>query len=170
MNIPDLIEPLVGWRVWRVRPAGADLTLWSLYAPKEWPQHAATGMTPCDYSGATTPCPPEECDDRHSCGLHASKTFDGAMRYLPDRLRRRRFTPIHVMPATQLVYGQVAVWGEVEEAELSYRAQWAYPHRIIVPVGFMCAGQDAASAAQTLRDGYGVTVELARYAEELSAA
>lgn len=169
MIVPDLIEPFIGWRVWRVIPMGADLALASLYADNQWPQQAAAGMTACEVTGDTVPCPPDECADRHACGIHASKTLELACSYLPDRLRRRRFEPIPMLPATGLVYGQVSLWGEVEEGELSYRAEWAYPSRIIVPVSLRVAGREASQAAYMLRDGYGVPVELSRYVDEVAA-
>lgn len=169
MIVPDLIEPFVGWRVWRVKPVGRDLQLYSLYADNAWPQRTAASMEACAVTGERVPCAPEACNSRHACGIHASKTVELACAYLPERLQRRRFEPVPMLPTTGLVYGRVSLWGEVEEAELSYRGEWAYPLQIIVPASFRVAGIDAGEAGRILRDGYDVPVELSRYVDEVAA-
>lgn len=169
MIVPDSITPFTGWRVWRVTPGhGYDLELRSLYNDDAWPVQQAAVMH-CDRRGAT-PCPPDECDERHQCGIHASKEQEGALRYLPERLRARRFEPVPVLQGTRLVFGLVHLWGEVEETTLSFRGQYAYPASIFMPVSFRLEGWTAVEAAATLEDAYGVQVSLVRYATDQVAA
>jgi hypothetical protein len=124
---PDYAEPFEAWRVWRVVGHGTQLTLASIVKRTLWP--------PCEPLAAEClrptrlldwlrrrqphPAPAPSCE----CGIYAG-TLDVVRRYLTDTLPDARAR----------VIGRVALWGTVVECEWGYRASYAYPLALWVPV------------------------------------
>lgn len=115
-------KPIIGHRTWGVRPSQRGPLLTSMYIfflNKEgdavyhiWPPGRPMRAL---------------CEHRHkayesglcvACGIYALKA--PADDYLVGPIR----------PYNLIVYGQVALWGEVLEHERGYRATLAYPHRL----------------------------------------
>lgn len=107
---PDLIEPIVGWRVWRV----LNGTLRSLY----WGGVVWHPGHPMDAACRAHSYVGDDChsapDEGCKCGLYAT-TDRLATTMLAARLRAAD------------ALGKVALWGKVIEGEVGYRAEHAYP-------------------------------------------
>ena len=108
MRVPDLIEPLVGWRGWRVR----DGRLWGVHYPAAWP----SGEPIAAYCGSLKDhdAPGEGCN----CGVHAAKDEEGL-----------RLNYLFGLPD---VYGKVNLWGRVAVHSRGYRAEFGYPRELFV--------------------------------------
>ena len=83
------------------------------------------------------------------CGIYAVKTFDDLKehRYNVDGQTIAGFIEKEMV----WVVARVALWGEVAEGRIGYRAQYAYPKKIYVPA-------DKLKLAALIRERYGVKV------------
>lgn len=112
--IPDLIEPIVAWRVWRVGPTGS---LESVGLPVPWPE-AGPLVAACPfgpYLSSSHPAPVWSC----SCGLYAAKR--------PELLAGA------LVRGQDLALGLVCLWGRVLEAPRGYRAERAAVRALVAP-------------------------------------
>jgi hypothetical protein len=123
-------EAIVGWRVWKVT---SDGSLRSVFMSNVWPDGKA--MKAC-CAGST----------RLQHGIHAFSERFAAEEYYGDEMRTT-----DIRGAAKCVIGQVSLWGNVVVHESGYRAAFAYPRMILVPLGI-------ASVANGLRRLYGVEV------------
>lgn len=144
---PDYAEPLRAWRLWEVEDLDATPRLRSLYRFSFWPVGAPLEAR-CEAQRFRLPrrprhaAPTETC----TCGIYGA----------PFELIRRKMAIDHGLPPGCLfVIGTVSLWGDVVECERGWRAAFAYPSRLFVPLG----GPGAAEQAVGLAD-YGVPVEL----------
>jgi hypothetical protein len=129
MTVPDTVEPVLGWRCWRVRDSPEGLVLLSACRSARWspgwPLEAA-----CDRGHAP---PSLAC----TCGIYAAREPGLPHAYLPphvraaDRIRTEALLGYDVVMAV----GLVALWGGVIECEWGWRAQYAYPVELWVPSG-----------------------------------
>lgn len=119
-EIPDLIEPIVGWRCWRVYNDGSLAALNAgSYGPEVWPPreakqatcHKSTYLNPLAGRRDHTNGPRESC----SCGYYAAKLLSKAQ-----------------WPESNYAYGRVAMWGKVIEHEGGFRGEYAYPIEVII--------------------------------------
>jgi hypothetical protein len=122
---PDYVEPLEGWRVWRVVERDGSLLLGSVVKHTIWPAGEPL-VADClrrrsliRRRRSIHDAPDFECE----CGIYATK-LDLVSRYLLDPF------PID---AVALVLGKVALWGTVVECERGHRASHAYPLEVYVP-------------------------------------
>lgn len=128
--IPDFVEPVEAWRVWRVAVRERGIVLQSLYAGAVWEPiaplvasctggHRARWMpwrrTPNDHSAPDLDC---------RCGIYGVPSVAAARSYLerPPLLSR-----------DDRVIGRVALWGDVVEGPGGWRASHAYPLELFVP-------------------------------------
>jgi hypothetical protein len=120
LDVERLSEPIDAWRTWKLtgRRDGSNLRLRPVAGrAKAWhPLRAAEAVC---RMGRMHPAPSVDC----TCGLHGCHD--------PDLLRRTK---------SPGVLGRVALWGRVVEHELGYRAQLAYPQRLMI-VCFLCFWQ-----------------------------
>jgi hypothetical protein len=108
-SAPDLIEPVVGYRQWRLY----DARLWSPFKDYAW--RRGVNAARCTLgAGHAEPAPGHEC----ACGLHAW--------YRPCP-RLGYATP-------DLVAGAVALWGDVELHPTGLRAQYAAIVALVLPL------------------------------------
>jgi hypothetical protein len=129
VSVPDGIEPVVGWRCWRVMDSADGLVLASACRPTRWapgwPLEAS-----CD---AGHRAPRSSC----TCGIYAALEPRLPHRYLPphvraaERIRTQAILGYDVVMAV----GLVALWGGVIECEWGWRAELGYPRRLFVPTG-----------------------------------
>lgn len=116
--VPDLAEPVAGWRSWRVDYGLDGPQLASPLRPQTWARRAATSAT-C--VAGCAPCPSSGC----RCGLYAMAG--------PGRLPLDGRGPV--------VLGCVALWGRVVEHDAGWRGEHGYPLVLIVlsswPPGFL---------------------------------
>jgi hypothetical protein len=144
---PDYSEPLCGWRLWEVEHLGADARLRSLYRDSFWPVGAPLEAR-CEAQRLRLSrrprhaAPTETC----TCGIYAAPF---------ELIRRKLVVDRSLPPGCLFVIGTVSLWGDVLECERGWRAAFAYPSRLFVPLGF----PGAAHQAVGLED-YGVPVEL----------
>ncbi|MGD0474571.1 MAG: hypothetical protein ABSB70_15345 [Candidatus Velthaea sp.] len=135
-RVREFAETMIGWRVWRLaQPTEQHAPLLSTFMASVWP--AGEPMKACCGSGRT--------GLRH--GIHAFTSRSQAETYF-DEQSRGKMTP-HV-------YGKVALWGRVIVHEHGYRAQFAYPQRLLVPRRYADARSDIVNH---LRRAYGIEVE-----------
>jgi hypothetical protein len=150
--VPDAIEPLVGWRYWRLDRAGR---LTSLGAGRQlWePGRALRArcrherIDPFDerwrlvdgFAYRPHRAPGEDC----VCGIHAARDLAS--------LRSQRLFGLRYDAA-----GEVSVWGKVIPGELACRAELAYPKSIYV-IRSRHADDERTVAALS---AYGVAVDL----------
>jgi len=144
---PDYIEPVIGWRVWRTRTSNDGTALVSAFHDHRWPfrQHADAVCHAFKLPWRNRHLAPEEgC----RCGIYgvAAETFaQGSSSLGPPGV----YFP---------VLGPVAMWGKVVVTRHGWRAEFAYPQQLFVPV----LGR-RRHAARRLADNlasYGVPVHL----------
>jgi hypothetical protein len=107
---PLFLEPVLGWRVWRLTRQGHGLRLQALATPDTWrPNEAdAARCFVSDHPGA----PWADC----TCGYHAASSVDALM-------------GAGVLGRAVAVLGVIAMWGSVIEHAHGARAEFAYPAR-----------------------------------------
>jgi len=156
--VPDAIEPVIGWRYWRVDKK--EKLLHSLSGAKgyEWrpktrfearcPVIKRTGIDGRYrfISGMRVEmhdAPGERC----RCGIYAARDL--------THLRRQILTGLALN-----VVGEVALWGKLIPGSKGYRAQFAYPLRLFVIQ--RTAEWDQKDSVEAL-SAYGVPVETISY-------
>lgn len=144
---PDYSEPLSAWRLWEVENLDSDPRLRSLYRDSFWPVGAPLEAR-CEAQRLRLSrrprhaAPTETC----TCGIYGAPF---------ELIRRKLAVDRSLPPGCLFVIGMVSLWGDVLECERGWRAAYAYPGRLFVPLGF----PGAAHQAVGLED-YGVPVEL----------
>ncbi|TAM80908.1 MAG: hypothetical protein EPN47_13565 [Acidobacteria bacterium] len=131
-GVPDFVEPLLGWRAWRIwAPAfGSNLcpAFSSVILDTPWmPRGKFSAEHSFDLGAKCRGLLDLDC----SCGIYAFKSPLGAFDYLMrvrDRLLGR---------SVEVALGTVSLWGKVIECELGYKAQYAYPEHIYLPASFV---------------------------------
>ncbi len=147
-------EPVVGWRLWHVRPHEGGHRLESFtWHHVSWPAGARMEAT-CALHGAAAPLA------GHECGIYAFRTRGLA----EDLLRRytgvgRRYGPVPQEPppprlGRPVALGRVSLWGRILVREHGFRAQYAYPYDL-----FLIDGD--GGIARELRRLYSVDVTAA---------
>lgn len=141
MLVPDAIEPAVGYRAWRV---GADGLLHSVTMSAVWepdkPYEAECG------SGREHECPDPKC----TCGCYAAATFNrlfsmgyaaGGYGWYGEGTRQT------------VIVGTVSMWGIIIPGQHGWRAQYAYPKKLLIPYS-------AYKLLVPLKEKYGVPAQL----------
>jgi hypothetical protein len=115
MIVPELIEPIIGYRAWLYTEAG----LRSLVKPDVWPVRQRMEAT-CVH-GHDVP------DAGCTCGIWALRNP-----YDPLLVLRETFSrwPLH-----PVVIGSVKLWGLVGSGPRGFRAQYAYPGELCLVGG-----------------------------------
>jgi len=180
LSDPLVIEPFVGWRVWDVGVHQDEFVLESLFYTDRW-MPGETMIASCHYGCSFSPAPAGETHGKSSrtyatlsplpCGIYAAKSLDLAASYLPPALRKIYGVQL---TRTRCVIGKVALWGVVIEHEKGYRAQYAKPLSLHVPVsfGFPVASDhtDAELVARRLAHAYEIPVKMFRRVGDLEDA
>ena len=132
MTAPDYISPVVGYRVWQWGATG----LKSLNGIAWHPGEAFTAE--CKTQGCHE-TPQANC----TCGIYASKSF--------DHLRRIGYTQ-------DRIHGEVCLWGTVVEHEGGWRAQFAYPKNLVVPLPMVPFGMGSVESWLATLAAYGCDI------------
>lgn len=126
---PDFIEPVVGWRYWRLDRERTRLRSLTGHA-EVWPvgrafeavcRHAGRDSTDVryqfvgGYKRSRHGAPEQGC----TCGIYAARDL--------KTLRAKMLFGLGLM-----VVGEVSLWGKVIPGTRGYRAQLAYPRRLYV--------------------------------------
>ena len=112
--VPDYLEPIVGWRIWHVTPAGkVPPRIVSVNVPLVWEPYRP--CVACQFGDA-------DCAviGRCDCAIYAFKDAQYA-RVETSGLDGPR------------IIGQVWLWGWFAEHQHGWRAQFAYPKMFLVP-------------------------------------
>jgi hypothetical protein len=130
-GIPDFVEPLVGWRAWKVRAPfpgdGACLGLSSVILDTPWtPGRKFCAEHSFDLGVKCHGLLRLDC----SCGVYAFNDPRDAFVYLM-RVRDRLLGM-----SVEVAMGTVSLWGKVVECESGYKAEYAYPLHIYLPASF----------------------------------
>ena len=136
MTAPDYIFPIVGCRVWRWDETG-------LKSVNSIPWQPGRALAATCAQPSTHESPQGDC----RCGVYAAKTFDG--------LRRMRYTE-----SERWIRGEVFMWGRMVEHEDGWRAQFAYPKSLIVPVSILPSAMSLIESWLAVLTAYGRDVFL----------
>ena len=119
MKIPDYISPVVAHRVWRWDETGLKSLNGELWYPGQQLE-ARCRVAPAarHMAGAANEVPHQKC----TCGIYAAKNS--------EHLRQIGY-------ADSGVCGEVYLWGVVVEHKLGWRAQFAYPKSLGVPLSLL---------------------------------
>jgi hypothetical protein len=90
-----------------------------------------------------------------------------AIAYMPEHLR---LAPTLFRKPTRMVVGRVALWGEIEEGEKAYRAEYAKPVELFVPHVTKVGHLYAADVRDALSSIYDVPARLVRALDEIELA
>ncbi len=132
MTSPDYIFPVVGYRVWQWDATG----LKSLNGVRWHPGRAFAAE--CRTQGWHE-APRSDC----SCGIYASKSL--------DHLRQLGYTESRI-------HGEVCLWGTVVEHEGGWRAQFAYPKSLILPLSAVPVGMSSVEPWLAALAAYGCDI------------
>jgi hypothetical protein len=145
---PDLIHPVVGFRLWRLE----DGALWSPYAGERWSRGCQTARSRAasgrEHAG---PAPAHAC----TCGFYAS--------YVPCPRLASACTD-------DLVGGAVVLWGRIELHATGLRAQYAMVVALALPFSRWAKRRRILAVADALEVETVPARELAATASEHGAA
>jgi hypothetical protein len=141
---PLSIEPVRGWRVWRLVRIRGRLALRSLTQDAVWKPDQAMHAT-CGRRSSGHRSPGEGC----TCGLYATST--------PEALARAGV----FNPGTGVV-GAIAMWGRVVEHGRGARSEFAYPARLRLVCGSCLAEGSGGVAPVEVVDSGGVLTPFCR--------
>lgn len=154
-SVPDAIEPVVGWRTWRITRTDEGLRL----APVAWYLNGSCWPARERFEASCRRGFRSAHDAPHrlcACGIHAAKEVKGARPFI---------NPSGAMGlnVVWLGIGRVYLWGKIIEHTDGYRAQYAYPKQILLPEEIRNTTQDVTAPnlndiADELREAYGVPV------------
>jgi len=145
---PFSIEPVVGWRVWRLVRIRGRLALRSLAHDAVWMPDQAMHAT-CGRLSSGHRSPGDGC----TCGLYATST--------PEALARARV----FNPGTGVV-GAIAMWGRVVEHGRGARSEFAYPARLRLVCGSCLAqGSGAVPPVHVIESAGGLVPVCGRHLE-----
>lgn len=163
VEVPDLIEPVCGWRAWYVDRPGGSFTLRSMVFDARWPVGRALVAECMEIASGRRrglpwrrirhDAPHARCD----CGIYGTTSLTTAKRYFDGASYPQRW------PAQLRAFGFVSLWGSVVECERGFRASHAYPSLLYVPQ--VDRSQLADEVAADL-GAYGVPVEVVDCREE----
>lgn len=130
-GVPDFVQPLVGWRAWKVwtpvTGSGSCPVFSSVILDTPWtPRRRFSAEHSFDLGAKCHGLLGLDC----SCGVYAFKHALEAFVYLMEV--RDRLLGMSV----EVALGAVSLWGRVVECESGYKAQYAYPCHIYLPATF----------------------------------
>ncbi len=170
LKVPDLARAIVARRAWRFG-AGEPL-LRSLGHDRRWPAReplaAVCYVLPSRLDSRWADFQPHLAPQRGCvcgiCGVQEADELDG---FLQARTHRWWWAA----PVRAEVTGEVSLWGKVIEHDGGYRAELAYPHRVVVPAVFRSYVEEpgsrlirqifAAEAALLIAEAYGIEAVVA---------
>lgn len=135
LDVPLYSNYITGWRVWRWYPA--TQLLGAISSSVTWPPGR---MMRAECSIAMRRKSPHSFDGC-TCGLYASNKLVDC----------RRLT-------SYCFYGEVALWGQVAVHEHGYRAEYAYPLTIYIPLAWEIRASSSLTRTQEALSRYGVPV------------
>jgi hypothetical protein len=158
---PDFVEPVEAWRVWRVGMCEGRVVLKSLFSSTVWEPNTPLAAV-CRSVRRSRWLPWRSRAHDHAapalgcrCGIYGVQSVSAARQYIdcaPFPYRDDR------------VIGRVALWGDVVEGTLGWRATFAYPVELYLrdPTGEMLGLRGRARVEQVMSalEAYRVPVDL----------
>lgn len=161
--VPDYCEALTGWRLWTVVPTYADVNkkqlvmarlklragpspTWPAYEPIEAVHDMTYAVAGVTSSCMESPCAIHIPHSKPGCGIYAFKNAQQLQRAYEQN--SHTFWSCH---CSNIVIGEVSLWGRIAEHACGYRAQFAYPKRFVY--------SPLSDASRLLSDYYGVPYE-----------
>lgn len=141
-TVADHLSPRLAWRAWRL---DGHNYLHSLHQDSVWRGYEevqAICQAPQTVYESREVAPEDNC----TCGIYSVFTPAEALLWAADYYSR--------FPSSRVVIGQVSLWGKIVEHEGGLRAQYAYPHDLVL------LGKPDMPSQQTLEQRYGVSVEV----------
>jgi hypothetical protein len=124
---PDFAEPFEVWRVWTVVLRNGEYSLGSVVQRALWPAGEALEAECLRRRGIIRRLrrnrPHDAPDAACECGIYGA-----------GLARVGQYVAESPFRGVSRVLGRVALWGTVVECERGFRASYAYPTRIYVPV------------------------------------
>lgn len=117
MEIPDAIEPAVGWRAWNLITLDGGVFVGSINAGVMWPAGRKFE--------AVCPQTHEPPDPSCSCGVYAARTR--------KHLQKMGYHFFDLDESRLVLIGEVNLWGGIIPGTQGWRAQYAYPKNFLVP-------------------------------------
>jgi hypothetical protein len=147
MTVPDYISPIAAYRVWQWDTTGLKSLCGEPWSPGK-PLAARCRV----YSAGTIVGRAEAAHDTHeppqtdcTCGVYAAKSLE------------------HLCSAGYEgygIHGEVHLWGTVVEHELGWRAQFAYPKSLVLPLEMIPLGVETLESRLQSLVAYGCDIFL----------
>ena len=134
LDVPTAIEPVLGWRVWRLQRRDGQLVLVSATRNDLWPAQQAFHAS-CWIDHGPQGAPQRDC----RCGVYAAST--------PETL-----AAANVVSSQTCVIGAIAMWGSVVEHSRGARGKLAYPSRLTLVCGRCLVTGRGAQAPARVRE------------------
>lgn len=139
---PDFITPITAWRFWRMKvtPVTRRVQLWSLASARVWSpgkyyeaECIARGVcSRVNHDLQDVPAlPPAQC------GIYGYKTTEEALLDLQGKLSPEDAIQFG-SAAHGGIFGQVKLWGTIQQHRHGYRAQFAYPASFVMGICDKC--------------------------------
>jgi hypothetical protein len=131
LTVPDFVEPVEAWRVWRVSTDEGRVALHSAFADAPWEPGAPLCATCVKRQRSfrrlwrVEKLHHDAPDIGCTCGIYGVRSFAAARWYLESQAA--------LDPADRVI-GRVALWGDVVVSQWGWRASLAYPLELFVPV------------------------------------
>ena len=168
-RIPDLAEPILAWRCFKIGGTGDPFILTSPSQPTTWPPIGGTEVFKKDYITANCraelptihPCPsPPDMKAGHpgmGCGIYGYKNIEDLAWDWP--LRGMSVREDRTCGPQQMfwVWGRVHLWGEVYEHDRGYRAEFSRVHTLAYVEG---RGAMSLELVEEVAEDYGIGVEI----------
>jgi hypothetical protein len=144
---PDLIEPIIGWRFWRVDKLGRLMSMNGGKNASIAPRWAGREplVAECNVGADKHPqhgiSPSENC----TCGIYSSNTLETLFDYIED------------LESAATLFGRTRNWGKVIRHQTGIRSQYSYPESIYA-VGV--PDTDRADQLSIVEQRYGIPVTI----------
>ncbi len=131
--VPDMIEPIVGWRTWNAQGYKNQTLLGSLVWNEIWQPgrvmqaecvRQARSLEGCCCGKYFLSQIPLGC----TCGIYAHRTYQQLLAARPNDKEFYRYP----LWSSAIIHGEVNLWGRVIQGKKGYRAQYAYPKKLFV--------------------------------------
>jgi hypothetical protein len=147
--IPDYVSPITAYRVWQLDSLGLKSLNNAQWFPgqpfeakcavteQQRARLAATGDSFCE------PC--EIPGDNCTCGVYAAKSLEHLIEIGYNRYG---------------ILGKISLWGKVSIHKLGYRAQFAYPQELTIPVNFIPPSAEQMESRIATLTAYSVDISI----------
>ena len=144
IEVPDGIEPIIGWREWAFKETGLlfSLTNSQFWTPRRSLEAACTSRS---HARSVAELPPDERNlfERLRREVYGGADLTEELAAAKPKPDLRNTSPVegcscgiyakrHPIDVTQKVVGTVKLWGKVIVGTEGYRAQFGYPHQVYV--------------------------------------